>query len=196
MALSAGYFFKCPLCNNTDQFRKCMRQKGIYVPDRDASWELEQNAYNELHAPSYSCEAKVCLSKKGRSFNAVHGFAFMSCSSCGAGSIHSKCCLTAEFVCQICTELFKGRETEETMSNSVLQNMIEAADTENNNTETLTTTVDGEEDAPDEANASILRRSIRTTARPQETPDKGSPFKMRNAAHEGLGTTPKRRRLM
>lgn len=34
MALSAGYFFKCPLCNNTDTFKARMLTLGIYIPSR------------------------------------------------------------------------------------------------------------------------------------------------------------------
>lgn len=192
LALSAGYFFKCPLCNNTDQFRKCMRQKGIYVPDRDASWELENNAFNELHAPNYSCEAAVCHSKQGRKFNSVHGFAFMSCSSCGAGSIHRKCCTTADFVCEICTSLFTtnnpdASQDENTLTNSVLQNMITAAEAaptpERNNGQA--------------SRESPMRRSARQSIqRYADSPDKGtSPFKLRNRREGVGGGQPKRRRL-
>lgn len=34
MALNAGYFFKCPLCNNIDKFNKRMCELGIYIPSR------------------------------------------------------------------------------------------------------------------------------------------------------------------
>lgn len=34
LALSAGYFFKCPLCNNTDVFKSRMLTLGIYIPSR------------------------------------------------------------------------------------------------------------------------------------------------------------------
>jgi hypothetical protein len=35
MASTAGcHFFKCPLCNNTSEFREEMMQFGIYVPDQ------------------------------------------------------------------------------------------------------------------------------------------------------------------
>ena len=40
MALVAGsHHFKCPLCNNKDEFTKEMEEFGIYVPDQDAEWE-------------------------------------------------------------------------------------------------------------------------------------------------------------
>jgi len=34
LALSAGYFFKCPLCNNVDTFKSRMLTLGIYIPSR------------------------------------------------------------------------------------------------------------------------------------------------------------------
>ena len=40
MALVAGsHHFKCPLCNNKEEFAKEMEEFGIYVPDQDAEWE-------------------------------------------------------------------------------------------------------------------------------------------------------------
>lgn len=194
LALSAGYFFKCPLCANTEQFRKCMRQKGVYVPDRDASWELENNAFNELHAPTYSCEAVKCLSKQGRKFNSVDGFAFMSCSSCGAGSIHRKCCNTPDFVCALCCDLFKdtaaATAADNTLSDLTLQNMIQEVDE-------ATAAVAGEEQA--EPSSASRRRSARHSVQRQESPEKGSPFKVPvntpNRRRTGTDRPMKRRRL-
>lgn len=34
LALSSGYFFKCPLCNNTSTFKNNMLDLGIFVPSR------------------------------------------------------------------------------------------------------------------------------------------------------------------
>lgn len=48
MAQASGYFFKCPLCNNTKEFRKEVVKLGIYIPDRDAAWELEPNSFAEV----------------------------------------------------------------------------------------------------------------------------------------------------
>lgn len=167
--------------------------KGIYVPDRDASWELEENAYNELHTPKYSCEAVVCLSKhrQGREYNSVNGFAFMNCTSCGAGSIHQTCCPTPDYICEICTNLFDGSTNNNI---TIPANALET--TENNNT--LSDSVLNE-------NRSFMsvrrptRRSlpVRSTnsSRIQFTPDKRSPFKLRSSEYNGDDSTPKRRRL-
>lgn len=37
MAYSSGYFFKCPLCNNTAKFRNRLSYQGIFIPDRFVS---------------------------------------------------------------------------------------------------------------------------------------------------------------
>lgn len=34
LALSAGYFFKCPLCNNKKDFQTAMLEYGIFVPSQ------------------------------------------------------------------------------------------------------------------------------------------------------------------
>lgn len=61
MALSAGYFFKCPICNNTDQFQKTMKHYGVFIPDRDASWELEPNAFQDLLYRHEECNTGTCV---------------------------------------------------------------------------------------------------------------------------------------
>lgn len=34
MAQQSGYFFKCPLCNNSDVFRDTLVTQGIFIPDK------------------------------------------------------------------------------------------------------------------------------------------------------------------
>ena len=49
MALVAGsHHFKCPLCNNKDEFAKEMEEFGIYVPDQDAEWEAGDAFVDQL----------------------------------------------------------------------------------------------------------------------------------------------------
>lgn len=48
LAQTTGYFFNCPLCNNGDEFRETLVMKGVFIPDRDASWESEPNAFAEV----------------------------------------------------------------------------------------------------------------------------------------------------
>lgn len=34
MALNAGYFLKCPLCNETTKFIEELRTHGVFVPEQ------------------------------------------------------------------------------------------------------------------------------------------------------------------
>lgn len=43
MAINAGYFFKCPNCNNKDVFRKEMLECGVYIPDQYAHFFFTPN---------------------------------------------------------------------------------------------------------------------------------------------------------
>ena len=66
LALSAGYFFKCPICSDNAIFCKEMQRCGIYVPEQDASWELEPNAFQDLIQRHNKCDFPTCICPKGR----------------------------------------------------------------------------------------------------------------------------------
>lgn len=92
LALSAGYFFKCPLCNNKKDFQAAMLEYGIFVPSQDASWELVPNAFEELLYRHDQCDAPMCHCPKGRkhiSSNAKWELAL--CRMCGSQGIHMAC---------------------------------------------------------------------------------------------------------
>nr|XP_020442049.1 G2/M phase-specific E3 ubiquitin-protein ligase isoform X2 [Monopterus albus] len=73
-AHSAGlFFFRCTLCNNKENFQEEMLRMGIYIPERDASWELEPNAYAELLEVYKRCDALTCLCSNGRTYSAKIG---------------------------------------------------------------------------------------------------------------------------
>ncbi|XP_041631687.1 PHD finger protein 7-like [Drosophila kikkawai] len=55
-ANSAGYFFKCPLCNDKEKFAK-VALFGISIQNRDASWELEPNAFADLMQRAEYCSS-------------------------------------------------------------------------------------------------------------------------------------------
>lgn len=110
-ALSAGlYFFKCPLCNNSKQFVTEMKTHGISIPDKDASWELEENAYEELLLHP-ECDATVCLSTKGRKYSSTNNsiWTLLSCSYCGYHARHKTCAELKVYVktwmCEECKTL-------------------------------------------------------------------------------------------
>ncbi|KAJ8308853.1 hypothetical protein KUTeg_013727 [Tegillarca granosa] len=63
------HFFKCPLCNNKEMFQAEMLKFGIYLPDQDAAWEREPNAFNELLERYTHCDAARCKCVHGRDYN-------------------------------------------------------------------------------------------------------------------------------
>lgn len=102
-AHSAGlFFFRCTLCNNQDNFREEMLRMGIFIPERykdrqhtwrgktliwdticdltnlcvrrDASWELEANAFSELLEVYQHCDAPICQCNNGRTHSAKLGY--------------------------------------------------------------------------------------------------------------------------
>ncbi|XP_014251057.1 uncharacterized protein LOC106667551 isoform X3 [Cimex lectularius] len=119
MAFNAGYYFKCPLCNNKSKFRKNMKQLGIYIPNQEAAWEQEPNAYQELLINSLKCEAESCICPEGREFEKLRTkWHMLVCSFCGVNNIHVACAkLLPEYKrhdnwkCSICIKLPVNAET-------------------------------------------------------------------------------------
>uniref|UniRef100_H3AFB9 G2/M-phase specific E3 ubiquitin protein ligase n=1 Tax=Latimeria chalumnae TaxID=7897 RepID=H3AFB9_LATCH len=74
-ALSAGmFFFRCTICNNKEKFQQEMLRLGIYIPERDASWELEEDAYQELFQRYQHCDVTRCHCKMGREYNRPNSY--------------------------------------------------------------------------------------------------------------------------
>ncbi|CAB1335428.1 unnamed protein product [Coregonus sp. 'balchen'] len=89
---AAMFFFRCTLCNNKDMFQQEMLRMGVHIPERDASWELEENAYGELLQVYQHCDAKKCLSHNGRTCSSRTGwFQILRCALCGSSGTHRKC---------------------------------------------------------------------------------------------------------
>ncbi|XP_012277126.1 uncharacterized protein LOC105697949 isoform X2 [Orussus abietinus] len=92
LALSAGYFFKCPLCNNKKEFQDAMKEYGIFIPSQDASWELVPNAFQELLYRHNRCDATTCLCPKGRLHTSSNAkWELTLCRLCGSQGIHMAC---------------------------------------------------------------------------------------------------------
>ncbi|XP_015171151.1 PREDICTED: GATA zinc finger domain-containing protein 14-like [Polistes dominula] len=92
LASNAGYFFKCPLCNNKKEFQKAMLEQGIFIPSQDASWELEPNAFHELLYRHNRCDAVTCLCPKGRNHTSINAkWELALCRTCGSQGIHMAC---------------------------------------------------------------------------------------------------------
>ncbi|XP_064316259.1 G2/M phase-specific E3 ubiquitin-protein ligase [Phalacrocorax carbo] len=92
-ALSAGiFFFRCTVCNNKDNFQKEMLRMGIHIPEKDASWELEENAYQDLLQCYQHCDIKRCLCKEGRDYNEPDSkWEIKRCQCCGSRGTHLAC---------------------------------------------------------------------------------------------------------
>ncbi|XP_042302084.1 G2/M phase-specific E3 ubiquitin-protein ligase [Sceloporus undulatus] len=92
-ALSAGvFFFRCPVCNNKEKFQHEMLRMGIHIPEKDASWELEENAYQELLQCYQHCDVKRCLCQHGRDYSEPDSkWEIKRCQYCGSRGIHLAC---------------------------------------------------------------------------------------------------------
>ncbi|KAI1237782.1 hypothetical protein IHE44_0013869 [Lamprotornis superbus] len=84
--------FRCTVCNNKDKFQKEMLRMGIHIPERDASWELEENAYQDLLHCYQHCDVKRCLCRKGRDYNEPDSkWEIKRCQYCGSRGTHLAC---------------------------------------------------------------------------------------------------------
>ncbi|KAI8043332.1 pineapple eye protein [Drosophila gunungcola] len=88
-ALAAGYYLRCIWCRS-EKFRDMIRLQAIFVPDRDAKWEREQNAYRELHERNVRCDVEPCLCPSGRVFN-KNTWLILACKLCASTGAHAKC---------------------------------------------------------------------------------------------------------
>ncbi|BFZ12094.1 hypothetical protein BsWGS_15133 [Bradybaena similaris] len=118
-SLSAGkHYFKCPLCNSVDEFQMEMRTYGIYIPDQDAAWEREPNAFVELLERHNRCDVSSCLCPQGRQFDADSGkYDLLLCGWCGAYGSHKACkglvCRGVHLVCCDCAEIIDKAEIKQ-----------------------------------------------------------------------------------
>ncbi|XP_060856871.1 PHD finger protein 7-like [Metopolophium dirhodum] len=111
LALNAGYFFKCPLCNDVEKFKSRMLTLGIYIPSRDASWETVPNAFAELTERPSICSIDICLCphEKKHKFQLPSGsWEILLCISCGSNGTHRLCSSIKheqEWCCAVCKEV-------------------------------------------------------------------------------------------
>lgn len=109
-AYNAGlYFIKCPLCNDKENFKTAIVDHGIYVPDKDASWE-ESNGYNDLERRYEHCDATNCACPKGSNHVDDSGsWELYVCWVCGSKGVHLGCLPiemqaddAPDWVCEFC----------------------------------------------------------------------------------------------
>ncbi|KAK2182261.1 hypothetical protein NP493_359g06032 [Ridgeia piscesae] len=104
---SGIHFFKCALCNNKDIFQDEMLTFGIYIPDQDAAWELEPNAYHDLLERHSQCDVTRCLCNQGRRYNKDNSnWEIILCDWCGSKGTHIICSAVDKSSCNdwICDE--------------------------------------------------------------------------------------------
>ncbi|XP_037068892.1 PHD finger protein 7-like [Pollicipes pollicipes] len=111
MAYHFGYFFYCPGCRNKDNisgFLKHMRHFGIFIPKRDASWEMVPNAFGELLERHLMCDVRYCLCSRGRAHQDSEDdsspWRLCVCDTCGSAGTHLACSdLAASVVSWACS---------------------------------------------------------------------------------------------
>eukprot|EP00092_Neocalanus_flemingeri_P021414 GFUD01023217.1.p1 GENE.GFUD01023217.1~~GFUD01023217.1.p1 ORF type:complete len:1228 (+),score=363.43 GFUD01023217.1:109-3792(+) len=96
MALASGSLcFKCPHCNNSEQFLAGMRLAGVYVPDKDADWEGEENSafynYGDLYRQAKKCSASDCLAENREEHKLGTKWEIILCDFCGLNGVHIDC---------------------------------------------------------------------------------------------------------
>lgn len=65
-AVTSGiHHFRCPFCRDEKKFVLHCQKSGIYVPDQDAAWELN-DAFNDHYEVLHKCNAFQCLCPEGR----------------------------------------------------------------------------------------------------------------------------------
>ncbi|XP_037729579.1 uncharacterized protein LOC119560281 [Drosophila subpulchrella] len=86
-ANTSGYFFKCPLCNNNEEFHD-VTLWGFALSSQDATWETEPNAYAEHFRRDMVCVAEKCIALAGRTDNSI---LLLYCNTCGSNPAHALC---------------------------------------------------------------------------------------------------------
>ncbi|KAH8263662.1 hypothetical protein KR044_012332 [Drosophila immigrans] len=104
-AIASGYYLRCLWCRDT-QFHNTIKLQSVFVPDRDATWERQPNAYSELHRKSLRCDQPECSCPQGRDYNRGR-WIIQLCILCAASGAHFKCRADDEkdFKCQFCEQV-------------------------------------------------------------------------------------------
>ncbi|XP_052873132.1 pineapple eye protein-like [Anopheles cruzii] len=99
-AFNAGYNFRCPNCFDKN-YKHDAALQGIFVPQRESSWEREAGAFKDLH--KRRCTAKECT-RRG-TYNEKSVASMVGCKVCGGMLMHKSCTELAdprEYVCELC----------------------------------------------------------------------------------------------
>lgn len=99
---SGSYHFKCPLCADKEICLKQLPELGIFIPVRDAQWELDDDFQDMATPPLLLCER--CDNKIK---NADKPYLWKMCQTCGSSGIHYECDKDVEnaYICKECIEI-------------------------------------------------------------------------------------------
>ncbi|XP_037729572.1 PHD finger protein 7-like [Drosophila subpulchrella] len=86
-ANTSGYFLKCPLCNNNEEFHD-VTLWGFALSSQDATWQTEPNAFAEHFRRDMVCVAEKCIALAGRTDNSI---LLLYCNTCGSSPAHALC---------------------------------------------------------------------------------------------------------
>lgn len=109
------HFFRCPGCNNMDEFQQGMLQMGIYIPNRDASWEQDEQAFSDLYYRHNTCDKPTCKCPHGRDYSEENTkWKVILCDLCGSSGTHIACTPTVSsdksyYGCRSCTSVLGAR---------------------------------------------------------------------------------------
>lgn len=93
------------MCNSQDMFIKHLEEMGIFVPCRDASWELEDNAFEELLFVYNRCDVEECCCPNGREHDGRRGWQLERCKYCGSSAVHRRCAaVRCTYICKTCDD--------------------------------------------------------------------------------------------
>jgi hypothetical protein len=102
-ALTSESLSKCLLCNNVNRFRQ-IELRGVFIPEQDAAWEQEPNAFSELLQRPNECSAAECKCPDGKDAD-TEEFDLRICDTCGSISMHLQCMedpTAKRFTCEPC----------------------------------------------------------------------------------------------
>jgi len=92
-ALHSGqHHFRCPHCNNQEVYKDSCVQMGIYLPEKDASWETESGAYQDLYRTHQHCDMENCKCPFGNNYHSTGTeWHIVKCDFCGSYGAHVGC---------------------------------------------------------------------------------------------------------
>lgn len=101
------FHLKCPNCKNETEFVQTLKNGGIFVPCRHATWEMASEPISDYDV-MFQCNANVCKCGNGRTHNGDNEWELFACDRCGSNAIHVECAGlndASEWVCEICSNV-------------------------------------------------------------------------------------------